>query len=112
MKYGKYLIKKGKIDLLSSSESLDKKLLNEKFKEFGVDDIYELRDYILDDFEFCLNEIDYDKCYCGIFILKKIEKMEFRFGKVKVFNKNDYSKYEGNGCEAKLMCAKLPIKYQ
>ena len=56
MKYEKYLIKKGKLDLLSSLKALDKKLLNEKFKEFGVNDIHELRDYILDNFEFCLNE--------------------------------------------------------
>ena len=54
MKYEKYLIKKGKTDLLSSLKALDKKLLNEKFKEFGVDDIYELKDFILEDFEFCL----------------------------------------------------------
>lgn len=54
MKYEKYLIKKGKTDLLSSLKALDKKLLNEKFKEFGVDDIYELKDFILQDFEFCL----------------------------------------------------------
>ena len=54
MKYEKYLIKKDKLDLLSSLKSLDKKLLNEKFKEFGVENIYELRDFILEDFEFCL----------------------------------------------------------
>lgn len=54
MKYDKYLIKKGETDLLSSLKALDKKLLNEKFKEFGVDDIYELKDFILQDFEFCL----------------------------------------------------------
>ena len=54
MKYEKYLIKKDKLDLLSSLKSLDKKLLNEKFKELGVDNIYELRDFILEDFEFCL----------------------------------------------------------
>ena len=54
MKYEKYLIKKGKIDLLSSLKALDKKLLKEKLKEFDVNDINELRDYILDDFETCL----------------------------------------------------------
>lgn len=54
MKYEKYLIKKGKLDLLSSLKALNKNLLNEKFKEFGVDSIYELRDYILDDFRSCL----------------------------------------------------------
>lgn len=66
MKYEKYLIKKGKLDLLSSLKALDKKLLNEKLKEFGVDDIYELKDYILDEFEFCLNvskDDDFTKMY-------------------------------------------------
>ena len=56
MNYERYLIKRSKLDLLSSLEALDKELLNEKFEEFGVNDIYELKDYILDDFEFCLNE--------------------------------------------------------
>ena len=47
MKYEKYLIKRGKLDLLSSLKALDKKLLNEKLEEFGADDIYELKDIIL-----------------------------------------------------------------
>lgn len=54
MKYKKYLIKKDKLDLLSSLKALDKKLLKEKFSEFGVNDIYELRDYIIGSFETCL----------------------------------------------------------
>ncbi len=61
MKYEKFLIKKGKNDLLSSLKALDEKLLNEKLKEFGVDDIYELKNYILEDFEFCLDECKDDK---------------------------------------------------
>ncbi len=66
MNYEKYLIKRGKEDLLSSLRALDKDLLNEKFKEFGVKNIYELKDYILYDFEFCLNESkddDFTKMY-------------------------------------------------
>lgn len=55
MKYEKYLIKKDKLDLLSSLNALNKKILNEKFKEFGVNDIYELRNYIIEDFENCLD---------------------------------------------------------
>lgn len=35
MKYDKYLVKKDKLDLLSSLQALDKKLLNKKLKEFG-----------------------------------------------------------------------------
>ena len=56
MNYEKYLVKKGKLDLLSSLKALDQKLLNEKIKEFDVANINELKDSILDDFEFCLNE--------------------------------------------------------
>ena len=40
MNYEKYLIKRGKEDLLSSLRALDKDLLNEKFKEFGVKYLY------------------------------------------------------------------------
>ena len=66
MKYEKYLIKKGKLDLLSSLKALNNNLLNEKFKEFGVDNIYELRDYILDYFKSCLEiakDDDFTKMY-------------------------------------------------
>ena len=47
--------------MLSSLKALDKKLLDEKIKEFGVNDIYELKNYILEDFEFCLNECKDDE---------------------------------------------------
>ena len=72
MKYEKYLIKKDKLDLLSSLESVDKKLLNEKFKEFGVENIYELRDFILEDFEFCL-ESSKDEPFTKIYFERLIE---------------------------------------
>lgn len=52
--YEKYAIKKDKLDLMPSLKALDKKLLKEKFNEFGVDDINELKEYILDSFEFSL----------------------------------------------------------
>ncbi len=55
MKYEKYLIKKDKTDLLSSLKALNKKVLNEKLEEFDVKDINELKEYILDSFEFCLD---------------------------------------------------------
>ena len=72
MKYEKYLIKKDKLDLLSSLESLNKKLLNEKFKEFGVDNIYELRDFIIEDFEFCL-ESSKDEPFTKMYFERLIE---------------------------------------
>ena len=51
MNYKKYLIKKGKLDLLSSLKALDKELLNETLKKYNLNDIYELKDYILDSFK-------------------------------------------------------------
>lgn len=55
MKMEKYLIKKGKLDLLSSLKALDKKLLEEKFEEYEVSSLSELKDSILNDFEFYLD---------------------------------------------------------
>jgi len=55
IKYDKYLIKKDKIDLLSSLKSLNKKLLDEKLEEFGVENIKELKEYIIEEFEMCLD---------------------------------------------------------
>lgn len=55
MKYEKYLIKKDKVDLLSSLKSVDKKIINNKLKEYDLDSIEELKDYIIEEFEFCLN---------------------------------------------------------
>ena len=44
MKYERYLIKKEKLDLLSSLKLLDKKIVNEKLKEYGLKNINELKD--------------------------------------------------------------------
>ena len=43
----------------------------------------------------------YDKWYCGHYhIEKKIDKIEFMFGRIKVFNKDEfYPKYDRNGYE-------------
>lgn len=45
--------------------------------------------------------INYDKWYCGHYhIEKKIDKLEFMFGRIKVFNKDEfYPKYDRNGYE-------------
>lgn len=45
--------------------------------------------------------IDYDKWYCGHFHTeKKIDKLEFMFGRIKVFNKDEFfPKYDNNGYE-------------
>ena len=55
MNYEKYLIKKGKLDLLSSLKALDKKLLNKALKDSGMDSIEELKDGILEEFEMSLD---------------------------------------------------------
>ena len=54
-KYEKYVIEKGKTDLVSSLEALDKKLLNKKLNELDVEDVKELADYLVDEFEFLLD---------------------------------------------------------
>jgi 3-oxoacid CoA-transferase subunit A len=45
--------------------------------------------------------IDYDKWYCGHFHTEKqIDKLEFMFGRIKVFNKDEFvPKYNANGYE-------------
>lgn len=55
MKYEKYLIKKDKVDLLSSLKSLNKEIVNKKMKEYDLDNIEELEQYIIETFTFCLN---------------------------------------------------------
>jgi hypothetical protein len=55
MKYEKYLIKKNKLDLLSSLKALDKKIIDEKLKEYDLESIKELKKYIIEDFEMCLD---------------------------------------------------------
>lgn len=72
MKYEKYLIKKDKLDLLSSLKALDEKLLNQKMNEFGVKDIYELKDYILSDFQDCL-EMSIDDTFTRLYFDRLIE---------------------------------------
>lgn len=54
MNYEKYLIKKNKVDLLSSLKALDKEIVNEMMKDHELDSIEELKEQIINDFEFCL----------------------------------------------------------
>lgn len=55
MKYEKYLVKKDKVDLLYSLKMIDKKIINKKLKDLDLDNIEQLKDYIIEEFEFCLN---------------------------------------------------------
>lgn len=59
MDYSKYLLNKGKEDLLSSLKKIDKKIIDKKFKEYNVKTIEELKTRILEEFENILsNAID------------------------------------------------------
>lgn len=55
MDYQKYLIKKDKCDLLSSLKLLDKKITKEMMKRNRVNSLKELKEVIIDDFQFCLS---------------------------------------------------------
>lgn len=54
MNYNKYLVKKEKTDLLSSLKQVNKKIINEELEDKALDNIKELKEYIIDDFELCL----------------------------------------------------------
>ena len=68
MKYEKYLIKKEKLDLLSSLKLLDKKIINEKLKEYGLENVNELKDYIIEEFKMCIDMSKY-KIHLSKFII-------------------------------------------
>lgn len=61
MKFEKYIIKKGKTDLLTSLKALDKKIINKKMKELGINSLEELKDYIITSFDHCLSDTYDDK---------------------------------------------------
>ena len=72
MKYEKYLIKKEKLDLLSSLKLLDKDIINEKLKEYELENVNELRDYIIEDFKMCL-DISKDDPLTQMYFLRLLE---------------------------------------
>lgn len=74
----KYIIKKGKEDLLSSLKALNKDLLKEKMKEYEVSNILELKDAILDDFTFCL-ETSSDDPFTRMYFAKILENENSRW---------------------------------
>ena len=78
MNFDKYIIKKGKTDLRSSLEALDKKLLKEKMDEFGVDNLKEMRDYIIDFFEVCL-DMSKDDYFTRMYFKKIIDNENTMF---------------------------------
>jgi hypothetical protein len=72
MKYEKYLIKKNKLDLLSSLKSLDKKIIDEKLKEYDLESIKELKEYIIENFEMCL-DMSKDDTFTQMYFQRLIE---------------------------------------
>lgn len=55
MEHEKYLVKKRKVGFIIILKSLDKKIVNEKLKEYGLENVNELKDYIIEDFETSLD---------------------------------------------------------
>lgn len=53
--YSKYSVKKDKVDLIYSLKALDKKIVKDMMEEKGAESLKELKEYIIDDFEFCLS---------------------------------------------------------
>lgn len=74
----RYIIKKGKTDLLSSLKALNKKLLKEKLKENALDDINELKEYIIDDFEIIL-DISKDDIFTRMYFERLLENEDSVF---------------------------------
>lgn len=54
MDYEKYLIKKDKDNLLSSLKQLDKDIIESKIKEHDLKNVEELKEYIIENFKFCI----------------------------------------------------------
>ena len=78
MKYEKYLIKKGKVDLLSSLKLLDKNIINKKLREYGLKNINELKDYIIERFETCLDMSKDDK-FTQMYFIRLLEHENSEF---------------------------------
>lgn len=55
MKLEKHVITKEKTDLLSSLKKIDKKIIDEAFDEYDVDSLEELKESIIEEFEYLLN---------------------------------------------------------
>lgn len=74
----RYIIKKGKTDLLSSLKALDRNLLKEKLEENALDDINELKEYIIDDFEIIL-DISKDDIFTRMYFERLLENEDSVF---------------------------------
>jgi len=78
MKYEKYSIKKEKLDLLSSLKLLDKNIINKKLSDYGLKNINELKDYIIERFETCLDISKADK-FTQMYFIRLLEHENSEF---------------------------------
>ena len=60
MWFKEYLIKKGDTDLLSSLKALDKKIVDDRLEEYGIESLEELKGNIIDEFKICLESSSHD----------------------------------------------------
>ena len=72
MKIEKYIIAKEKTDLLSSLKQVDNNLIQETLKEFGLDNLEELKDCILEEFEM-LYDMSKDNIFTQIYFTRFLE---------------------------------------
>ncbi len=72
MDYEKYLVKKGKLDLLSSLNGLNKELLDKALKDSGVDSVEELKEGILEEFEATL-DLSKDDMFTRMYFQRLLE---------------------------------------
>ena len=78
MELERYLIKKGKSDLLSSLKALDKDLLREKMAEKDIDNIQELKQDIIDEFDMCL-DMSKEDIFTVMYFKKIVENQDSIF---------------------------------
>lgn len=71
MEIEEYLVKKDKTDLMSSLQALDKMIIKKSLEHYGLDNIEELKEYIIDDFKYCL-ESSKDDIFTQLYFHKLI----------------------------------------
>ena len=76
MKYDKYIIKKDKTDLLSSLKALNKDIINESLEDYDLDNIEDLKEYIIDSFAFCLSASKTD-LFTRLYFQKLLDNEKF-----------------------------------
>jgi hypothetical protein len=68
----KYLVKKDKLDLISSLESLDKEIIEEAMDFYEVDKMSDLKNKIIEEFKFCF-EVSAKDIFTQIYFQKLLD---------------------------------------